>query len=136
MYWAKCKQSKSHTVLQLYVHVSDHGIICPLVVMVMWFTCLLECSCNMRLKAEQYSGRQANATRQPSETFLKNTFKLVRNSQNWFSRYIWILTTELRSNMTPVTSISKVIRVNWSGTTSITFYLMPPYILFYYSSGL
>ncbi len=37
-----------------------------------------------------YNRRLANGTRQPSGTPLKNTFKLVRNSQNWFSRYIWI----------------------------------------------
>ncbi len=48
--WLKCteqniKQSKSHASLATlgsrFLRQSDHGIICPLVVMVMWFACLM-----------------------------------------------------------------------------------------------
>ncbi len=46
MYWAKCKQSVSHKSCNFMfpfpfvLRQSDHGIICPLVVMVVWFACL------------------------------------------------------------------------------------------------
>ncbi len=37
---------------------------------------------------KHYSRRLASGTCQPSGTSLKNTFKLVKNSRNWSSRYI------------------------------------------------
>ncbi len=72
---------------------------------------LCKCQAKHNATAYMYSRRLASGTHQPSGTPLKNTFTLVRNSWNCSSIYIWIYTTELRSNMTHVTSISKVIRV-------------------------